>query len=81
MKKRMLLSMLSLAAVVNAAPANLDKLDNELEIMSGVIDTALKQNNTRKGMKRQCIVIRSIVAVVGATVVRSSAQNDLSGKK
>ena len=50
MKKRMLLSMLSLAAVVNAAPANLDKLDNELEIMSGVIDTALKQNNTRKGM-------------------------------
>lgn len=57
MKKYLAASLLSVATLTQAqaAPSNLDTLDKELEIMSGVIDTALKQNNDRKGMRYRSV--------------------------
>ncbi|MFC3120286.1 hypothetical protein [Agaribacter flavus] len=48
-------SLLSLAAINQAVSADLERLDNELEIMSGIIHTSLKQESDPKGVRYRSI--------------------------
>lgn len=50
-----LASLLSAATINQAVSADLERLDNELEIMSGIIHTALKQESDPKGVRYRSI--------------------------